>query len=231
VVGKVAPHGYGIMLSEFYYELLARRQRYPAKGSYSFRYWGDDNTIRFSLLRQAMHPETRREEYIQLGLFEFDCVPMGGTLHFSFDWEYTDNGLLHLEVTQPGGVSMPLYDVSRLDGHAVSRPRRRDPNEQSVEPETQPPRRSWSGGELQQAVRFGQSVLEMARSKLELAKGEPRAHLERLTGQLAQWLDDETADPDSRTPHVRDLGRSLVNLLHVSRLIDAKELTSLKQNL
>ncbi len=230
VVGKVAPHGYGIMLT-YYYELLARRQRYPAKGSLGFRYWADDNTIRFSLLRQAMHPETRREEYIQLGLFEFDCIPMGSTLDFRFDWEYTDNGLLHLEVNQPGGVSMPLYDVSRLDGHPVSRPQRRDPNEQAVEPENRPPRKGWSGGEMQQAVRFGQSVLELARAKIEQAKGEPRAHLERLTGQLAQWLDDETADPDFRTPHVRDLGRSLVNLLHVSRLIDAKELTSLKQNL
>ncbi len=126
VVGKVAPHGYGILVYDKYYELLARRQRYPAKGSQGFRYWGEDNTFRFSLLRQAMHPETRREEYIQLGLFEFDCVPMSSVLHFSVDWEYTDNGLLHLEVAQPGGVCMPLYDVSRLDGHPVPRPRRRD---------------------------------------------------------------------------------------------------------
>ena len=230
VVGKVAPHGYGILMSEYYYEMLARRQRYPAKGSLPFEYRGDENTIRFSLLRQAIHPETRREEHIQLGLFEFDCVPLGGVLHFSFDWEYTDNGLLHLEVTQPGGVSMPLYDVSRLDGHPVSRPRRRDPDEVFTRTSV-PSRKSWSGGEMQQAVRFGQSVLEMARSKLELAKGEPRAHLERLTGELAHWLEDEESDPDFRTPHVRDLGRSLLNLLHVSRLIDGKELSSLKQNL
>jgi len=177
-----------------------------------------------------MHPETRREEYIQLGLFEFDCVPMSGVLHFSVDWEYTDNGLLHLEVAQPGGVSMPLYDVSRLDGHPVARPRRRDLDD-VLEPTKEPSRRSWSGGELQQAIRFGQSVLEMARAKLEQAKGEPRAHLERLTGQLTLWLDDESADPNARTPHVRDLGRSLLNLLHVSRLIDAKELAALRQNL
>ena len=230
-VGKVAPHGYGILVWDKYYEMLARRQRYPAKGTLGWRYWGDDNTFRFSLLRQAMHPETRREEYIQLGLFEFDCVPMDNVLHFGIDWEYTDNGLLHLEVNQPGGVSMPLYDVSRLDGHPVSRPRRRDMDEEVPEPTTYTPRKSWSGGELQHAVRFGQSVLAIARTKIEQAKGEPRAHLERLTDQLAQWLEDVEADANARTPHVRDLGRSLVNLLHVSRLIDAKELAALKQNL
>jgi len=231
VVGKVAPHGYGILVSDKYYEMLARRQRYPAKGSLWWKYWGEENTFRFSLLRQAMHPETRREEYIQLGLFEFDCIPMDSVLHFTIDWEYTDNGLLHLEVIQPGGVSMPLYDVSRLDGHPVSRPRRRDMDEEVAEPATYSPRKSWSGGELQQAVRFGRSVLEMARAKMDQARGEPRARLERLTEQLACWLDDESADADARTPHVRDLGRSLLNLLHVSRLIDAKELAALKQNL
>jgi hypothetical protein len=121
--------------------------------------------------------------------------------------------------------------VSRLDGHPVSRPRRRQFDDSREAPTALPSRRSWSGGELQQAVRFGRSVLDTARAKMEQAKGEPRAHLERLTGELACWLDDEAAEADSRTPHVRDLGRSLLNLLHVSRLIDTQELAALKRNL
>jgi len=233
VVGKVVPHGYGLLVFNSYYELLARRQRYPAKGSLGFRYWGEENTVRFSLLRQAVHPETRREEYIQLGLFEFDCIPMGSVLQYGIEWEYSENGLLHLEVTQPGGVSMPLYDVSRLDGHPVAKPRPREFEEESHNPvpTSLPPRRSWSAGELQQAVRFGQQVLAAAQAKFEQAKGEPQAHLQRLIEQLARWLEDEAADANSRTPYIRDLGRSLLNLLHVSRLIDSKDLAALKQGL
>ena len=231
VVGKVAPHGYGILVCDKYYEMLARRQRYPAKGSQGFRYWGDDNTFRFSLLRQAMDPETRREEYIQLGLFEFDCVPMDSVLFFSVDWEYTDNGLLHLEVAQPGGVSMPLYDVSRLDGHPVSDRggaawtknywSRRGPRRGNRGPAVNCSRRCVSA----------KACLRRPAPRSSRPRVNRERHLERLTGELAQWLDDEAADADFRTPHVRDLGRSLLNLLHVSRLVDAKELAALNQNL
>ena len=124
VVGKVAPHGYGIIVGGQYCELLERRQRYPSKGSFGWHYWGEENTMNFSLLRQAIDPQSRREEYIQLGVFEFDCIPNTSVLECNINWEYSDNGLLHLEVVQPGGVSMLLYDVSRLDGHAIAKPRR-----------------------------------------------------------------------------------------------------------
>ena len=53
----------------------------------------------------------------------------------------------------------------------------------------------------------------------------------RLAEQLSGWLEDEAADANHRTPQIRDLGRALLNLLHVSRLIDGKELGELKQGL
>lgn len=233
VVGKVSPHGYGILDGGVYYELLERRQRYPAKGSYGWRYWGEDNTVSFALLRQAINPQTGREDYIQLGVFEFDCIPNQSVLEYQINWEYSDNGLLHLEVVQPGGVTMPLYEVSRLDGHAIAKPRRWEAGEASARsvPDTLPARKPWSGGELERTVRFGRRLLQTVDAKLGQAKGDPRSRILRLRGQLGEWLDDETADVNYRTPHIRDLGRALLNLLHVSRLIDGKEFADLKQDL
>jgi molecular chaperone DnaK len=233
VVGKVTPHGYGILVGGDYYELLGRRQRYPSKGSYAWRYWGQENTVSFSLLRQALNPQTRREEYIQLGVFEFDCIPDQSVLNYCVNWEYSDNGLLHLEVVQPGGVSMLLYDVSRLDGHAIAKPHRYEVGEETHRsvPDSLPARKPWSAGELQQAVRFGKQLLQTVHAKLDQAKGEQHSRIVRLSEQLSEWLDDEAADTNYRTPHIRDLGRALLNLLHVSRLIDGKELAALKQGL
>ncbi len=233
VVGKVAPHGYGILIFNGYYELLARRQRYPTKGVLGYRYWGEENTVRFCLLRQAINPETRREEYIQLGVFEFDCIPNRNVIDYQINWEYSDNGLLHLEVMQPGGATMSLYDVSRLDGHPVAKPQRKeflDPVDNPI-PSNLPDRKPWSANDLQQAVRFGTQLQQAVQAKIEQAKGEPRANILRLSQELQQWLDDEAADANYRTPHIRDLGRALLNLLHVSRLIDGKELSALKQGL
>ena len=233
VVGKVAPHGYGIIVGGQYCELLERRQRYPSKGSFGWHYWGEENTVNFSLLRQAIDPQSRREEYIQLGVFEFDCIPNTSVLECNINWEYSDNGLLHLEVVQPGGVSMPLYDVSRLDGHSIAKPRRHEPDRESHRsvPDSLPARKPWSAGELQQAVRFGKQLLQTVHAKLEQAKGEQRGRILRLSEELSEWLDDEAADANYRTPHIRDLGRALLNLLHVNRLIDGKELAELKQGL
>ena len=233
VVGKVVPHGYGILLFADYYALIERRQRYPSKGSHGWRYWGEENTVSFSLLRQAVNPQSRREEYIQLGVFEFDCIPSQSVLDYRIDWEYSDNGLLHLEVVQPGGVSMPLYDVSRLDGHAIAKPQRRELGEEIHRPlpDSLPARKPWSAGELEQAVRFGKQLLQTARTKLDQAKGEQHSRILHLSEQLSEWLEDEAADANYRTPHIRDLGRALLNLLHVSRLIDGKELADLKQGL
>ena len=231
VVGKVAPHAYGLLIFGEYYELLARRQRYPASGGIGFRYWGKENAIGFSLVRQAIHPQTRREEYIQLGEFEFDCIPTESVLSFHIQWEYSDNGVLHLEIAQPGGAWMPLYDVSRLDGHPMARPNRHVDGPERPVPESLPPRDPWSDGALQRAVRLGRRLVETVEARGAQAKGEHQVNIVRLSEQLKGWLDDEDADPSYRTPHIRDLGRALLNLLHVSRLIDGKELAALKQGL
>lgn len=98
-------------------------------------------------------------------------------------------------------------------------------------PDTLPARKPGSGGELERAVRFGRRLLQTADAKLDLATGEPRARLLQLREQLSEWLEDETADVSYRTPYIRDLGRALLNLLHVSRLTDAKEFADLKQDL
>jgi hypothetical protein len=87
-------------------------------------------------------------------------------------------------------------------------------------------RANWSG----RSASAGK-LLATVRAKVEQAKGEHRTNLLSLAEQLEVWLEDEQADPNYRTPHIRDLGRSLLNLLHVSRVIDGKELAELKRGL
>jgi molecular chaperone DnaK (HSP70) len=234
VVGKVSPHGYGILLSGNYCELLERRQRYPSKGSFGFRYWGEENTVSFSLVRNAVNPETRRDQYVELGVFEFDCIPVGSVLDCVVNWEYSENGLLHLRVMQPGGAYMPLYDVSRLDGHEIANPRRHEVHEENAPslPQSFPTsRKSWSAAELQRAVHFGRRLVETAEAKLGQANGEQRERIVHLSEEIRQWVDDTAGDANHRTPHIRDLGRGLLSLLHVSRLIDKRELAELQEGL
>jgi len=233
-VGKIAPHGYGLLMFQDYHELLPRRQRYPSGGSCGFVYWGEERTIDFGLVRQAINPENQREEFVLLGMFEFDCVPHQGTLRLGVQWEYTENGLLHLEVSQQGtGVSLPLYDISRLEGHKIARPTRSAPREASKEavPRTAAKREAWTSAELDNAVRFGKQVLACAQERLEQASGEQQERILDLSGRLERWLQDETLDSDYRTPQIRDFGRALLNLLYVSRLIEANEVGTMRQGI
>ena len=254
-VGKIAPHGYGLLLSGEYGELLPRRQRYPSCGTMNFLYWGSDRTIDFGLVRHAVNPEDLREEYTLMGMFQFDCVPHQGTLHFEMNWEYTDNGILQLEVCQLGtGVRLPLYDISRLEGHKIAKPARPSPQTVSgVTPSATVNRQSWSPAELEHAVQFGRQVVSRARERVDQASDEQREKILELCSQLDGWIQDETMDSNHhevlvyqvspswirdnimdsnhRTPHVRDLGRALLSLLYVSRLIDASEVASLQQGL
>lgn len=232
-VGKIAPHGYGILIGDVYFELFERRQRYPSRGVLGLMYSGEENTIAFSLLRHALNQQTGRDEHIQIGIFEFDCIPSRSVLHFRIDWIYSENGVLQLEVQQPGGAFMPLYEVSRLDGHPIASPRLPALDEESDRPVFQgpPERKPWTLVELQQAVRFGRRMMQAAQEKLDEAQGEQRANILRLAGQLEKWLDDDAADANHRTPHLRDLGRALLNLLCVNRLLNAGELADLKRDL
>jgi molecular chaperone DnaK len=229
VAGKIAPHGYGLRMFGEYHELLPRRQRYPSRSSIGFQYWGTERTIDFDLLRQAVNPETLREEYTLLGTFQFDCVAEDGILLFEMGWEYTDNGVLHFEVRQAGGASMPLYDVSRLDGHKIARPARPAPRD--AQPPATVRRDPWSAAELQHAAGFGRRILDCARERMEQAGPQQRLRLTELCDRLEKWLLDEFADANHRTPHVRDLGRAILNVLYVGRLIDASELAALRREL
>lgn len=232
VVGKVAPHGYGVLLADEYRALLPRRQRYPSRGSMGILYWGEERTLDFGLVRQAIDPENHREEYTLLGMFQFDCVPNQGTLQFEMDWEYTDNGVLHFEVSQQCGATMPLFDVSRLEGHKIPRPARPAPRTVSdVAPRTTTRRESWSVAELEKAVRFGGQVVACARDHLEAASAEQRGRILELCQRLEGWVQDEAADANYRTPQIRDLGRALLSLLYVGRLIEGSEVAALKQGL
>lgn len=232
VAGKIAPHGYGLRMFQEYHELLPRRQRYPSRGSIGFRYWGTERTVDFDLIRQAVNPANLREDYTLLGTFQFDCVPEHGIIHFEMAWEMTDNGVLHFEVRQAGGASMPLYDVSRLDGHQIARPVRaghREIDEDSIPRSVS--RNPWSPAELQQAVHFGRRVLDRARERLDRAPDAQRQRLVELNERLEKWLLDDGADANHRTPHIRDLGRAILNILYVGRLIDAGELAALRREL
>jgi molecular chaperone DnaK len=230
VAGKISPHGYGLRMFQEYHELLPRRQRYPSRGAIGFQYWGTERTVDFDLIRQAVAPDTLHEEYTLLGTFQFDCVAEHGILEFEMGWEYTDNGVLHFEVRQAGGASMPLYDVSRLDGHKIARPVRH-PHEAQRVPQADVRRDPWSAAELQQATHFGRQVLDRVRERMERMPARQRQQLAELCERLEKWLLDEAASVNHRTPHIRDLGRAILNLLYVGRLIDASELAALRREL
>ncbi len=231
VSGKITPHGYGLRLSQHYYELLPRRQRYPCEGKLYIGYWGVDRTLDVELIRQAIDPATLHEEYTCLGTFQFDCVAEAGTMTFEFAWMYTDNGVLNLKVCQPGGAYMPLYDVSRLDGHQIARPIRALPT-QFIDSQTPRPkvrREPWSERELQHATSLGRHVLELAEQRIESLPAVQRPRLRDLVDQLMRLLSEDHFGPNHRTPLIRDLSRAILNLLWVSRQIDASELTTLRR--
>ena len=61
--------------------------------------------------------------------------------------------------------------------------------------------------------------------------GEQRERIIELCERLEGWLQDETFDPNYRTPQIRDLSRALLSLMHVSCLLEADEIADLKQGL
>ncbi len=234
VAGRVAPHGYGMLISNHYTELLSRRQRYPARGSIGLQYWGSEKTIDFGLVQQSLDAEGFREEYNLLGMFQFDCVPRPGALEFRMDWEYTENGVLHLEVQQAGaGLSLPLYDVSRLLGNKIAKPVSLIPQQKYTHaaPPSYVERASWTRDELRHAVQFGEKVLACGRERADRAPNGQHERIRELCGRLEGWLKSEEVGCDLRTPRIRDLGRALLSLLHVSRLINGSELAALQEDL
>lgn len=122
-VGRITPHGYGVLLDGEYHEFMPRRQRYLCAGKLGFSCPGHLRTVDFGVIRQAVDPASYREEYLQLGTFQFDYCPQPGRTEFVIEWQYTDNGLLNFRIFQPStSVHLPLYDVSRLEGQKIRKP-------------------------------------------------------------------------------------------------------------
>ena len=110
-------------------------------------------------------------------------------------------------------------------------PARPTPQSDFAEPRTTTRRQSWSPAELEKAVCFGNQILACAQERVGQASAEQREKIFDLCGRLKGWLQDETADSNYRTPQIRDLGRALLALLYVSRLVEAGEVATLKQGL
>jgi hypothetical protein len=235
-VGRITPHGYGILLADEYYEFLPRRQRYPCKGTFGFTCPGHRRSVDFGVVRQAVDPTSRREEYLLLGTFEFDYCAEPGRTELNMDWAYTDNGLLNFCVVQSStSVHLPLFDVSRLEGQKIRKPARpsqlsQPPSGISL-PRREPPLETWSDQELEQAIHMGSELLTLARERGQKAYPAQAEKIRLVSHELSAWIDDPTESLDQRVPQIRDLNRALLNVLLVSRLVDEAEAASLQQGL
>jgi hypothetical protein len=54
---------------------------------------------------------------------------------------------------------------------------------------------------------------------------------EKLINELTQWINNTWADPNVRTPQIRDLNRALLNALLTAKLIDREEFADLNRGM
>ena len=234
-VGRITPHGYGILLEGLYQELLARRQRYPCGATVSFTAPGRKRSFAIGVIRQAVHPDTYREQYIHLGTYEFDIQPQRNTTEIWLEWEYSENGTLNLTVTQsPSMIRLPLHDISKLDGREIPRPpnpmpRSFNPGIRARAVQVPEPVEGWSKAELESAIRCGNQILAVARARIGQADPVQSRKAQELAADLTQWISNTWDDATMRTPQIRNLNRALLNVLLIGELIDREEYNELKR--
>jgi hypothetical protein len=235
-VGRIMPHGYGIVwFNGEYVEMLPRHARYPDDGAMSFGLNRSYHSVEFSLVRHAIAPQTHRAEYMLLGAYSFDlCAEQEGS-RFQMEWECTENGALNFCIVQPStGIHLPLYDVTRLQGEKIRPPSRRtQPSEPASSPDCERPYKGpmaiWRPHEMEQAIYLGRRLLELAEERVVgLPGAQQRERIDELTDHLSHAISNSSEDRSRRTPRVRNLNQALMNLLRVNRLLTTDELSALQ---
>ncbi|MBN1852102.1 MAG: Hsp70 family protein, partial [Pirellulales bacterium] len=239
-VSRIMPHGYGILWGGEYQELFPRRARYPDNGIMGFQFSGKERSIHFSLVRCAVDPQTRLEEYMLLGVYSFDIFTQPGGIEFQIEWECTENGSLDFRMVQYStGIELPLYDVTKLQGEKIRKPARKiwspEPYPKmkpSIQPDLfRPPQQRqpevWRPHEMEQAIQLGQKLLTLAEERFAELPSAQQEKIRDVIAQLSRCVLSSQEDPNLRTPRIRNLNRALINLLKVNRLMTGKELYSL----
>jgi molecular chaperone DnaK len=252
--GGITPHAYGIMLYGSYYEMIPRRTRYPCSNSTSHIVSGRKRSMTLSLIQKAVDPQNYQEVYMMLGIFQFDYRPESGQTSIQIEAEYTDNGVLNLQVLQPSTmVGLPLYNVSKLEGKKISKPSTPLPitpptiNVQPPgpsggggpfgrggpggQPGGQPLAESWSQDELQVAIRISNRLTQVAQARLHQTSIEDKERIEGIVSNINQWKGNSWEDINIRTPQIRNLNKSLLHALITSRLIDPQEARELQKGI
>jgi hypothetical protein len=231
-VGRIMPHGYGVMwLNGEYVEMFPRHARYPDDGTMSFGLNRSCRSVGFNLVRHAINPQTRRKEYVLLGAYSFDlCAEQRGS-SFQMEWECTENGSLTFCIVQPStGIHLPLYDVTKLEGEKIRPPDRRPRLcAPASAPDCEGPMATWRPHEMEQAIYLGRRLLELAEERVVGLPGAPqRERIDEVMERLSHAIGNSSEDNNRRAPRIRNLNQALMNLLRVKRLLTNHELSSLQ---
>lgn len=241
--GGITPHAYGIMLDGQYYEMIPRRTRYPCTNSVSRVVSGKKRSMVLNLIQKAVDPKNYQEVYMMVGVFQFDYCPEQDQTGIHIEANYTENGILHLQIVQPTtSVSLPLYNVSKLEGKKITKPhstpvpqigfeQSSTPSSGCGMPPKQPPSEQWTQKELEAAIRTATRVKQLAEVRLDKATPEDKEKIESVIIELKQWIANSWEDVNTRTPQIRNLYRALLNVMVASRLLSPQELKELQRGL
>lgn len=246
--GGITPHAYGVILESNYFELVPRRTRYPCSNSASWGLSSRKRSMVLQLIQKEVDPKKYNEVYMLLGMFQFDYQPEQDNSHVQIEAEYTENGVLNLQIVQPSSmVTLPLYNVSKLTGKRITKPSTplqiSEPTYHMPPPPggpgggpggtapPPPPSAEWTHKDLDAAIRSGNALRSLAEARLQDASAADRQSIEELIGQLGEWIGNTWADINKRTPQVRNLNRALLICLQSAKLISPEELRELQRAL
>jgi len=122
--GGITPHAYGVIIDDHYSELIPRRTRYPCTNTTMRNIANKKRSLTLQLVQRQRDMETLKEMYLLLGIFQFDYQPDPRRNVIHVESSYSENGVLDLKVTHTASmVEMHLYNVGRLEGRQIARPR------------------------------------------------------------------------------------------------------------
>ena len=122
--GGITPHAYGVIIDEHYSELIPRRTRYPCTNSTMRSVSPRQRSLTLQLVQKQLNIVTKLEMYLLLGIFQFDYQPDPMNNVIRVESRYTENGVPDLKVIHPSSmIEMHLYNIGRLEGKQIARPR------------------------------------------------------------------------------------------------------------
>ena len=243
--GGITPHAYGILSEGAYYEMIPRRTRYPCNNLISWLVSGKKRSLVLSLIQKAIDPMNYQEVYLMLGVFQFDYHPEPDKTGVHIEIEYSENGILNLQIVQPTtSIKLPLYNVSKLEGRKISKPSTPLPineptygnfggtgsggNLSGMFPKPQD-LEQWSKSELEVAIKIGNKLNHLAQIRIDKTSTEDRENIERVLNELKQCIANTWKDINTRTPQIRNYNKALLNAMVVGRLVSNEELKELQK--